>query len=265
MSEISAIESAEETKACKVCAEPIKKAARVCTHCNNYQDWRAELNLSSTMLSLLVALFSILTVALPAIKKYMTSDNSNLSFYYQGTNTNAVSVLVANNGNRPGTVRYPITLNIKMRDTAPGQTFSVPLSMSVTSSNAIIVQGGKSVLLDLKGTPRADLVDTLTTVLGPLGRSFFAECNVSLSETNFDQPYVTSQTGFPVHDTPISIPVGCKEVFGFVNQLKDASTELKNKIPSSGASAQERVIPPSAVPSAQQPPSATSLPAAKQQ
>jgi hypothetical protein len=77
---VSETVTSDDTKPCKVCGEAIKKVARICIHCNNYQDWRAEVNVSSTVLALLVALASVLSWAVPVITTALTPKNSDLIF-----------------------------------------------------------------------------------------------------------------------------------------------------------------------------------------
>src|SRR5205814_2681080 len=47
----------------------IRVGARVCVACGAAQNWLGTLNLSSTILALLIALFSVLATTLPIIKK----------------------------------------------------------------------------------------------------------------------------------------------------------------------------------------------------
>jgi predicted nucleic acid-binding Zn ribbon protein len=163
MSETVVSPSATDTKPCKVCGEAIKKAARVCIHCNNYQDWRADINISSTVLSLLVALLSVLTVTVPVVKDVFTPKNSNLTYSFQGATKLVATEFVTNTGTRPGIMRYPISLLLKFPN---ANQATVPLSLtqnrpssaaasspSTTSrgfpSAAAIVKAGKSELLNL--------------------------------------------------------------------------------------------------------------------
>jgi hypothetical protein len=62
MSDASVQLNTVETKPCKVCGEEIRESARKCNHCDSYQDWRLNIGFSNTVLSLLVALCSVLTV-----------------------------------------------------------------------------------------------------------------------------------------------------------------------------------------------------------
>src|SRR5258708_30177036 len=51
---------------CVTCREKIERGAKICIRCNQFQDWRRFFGLSSTILSLLVALVSVLSIAIPA-------------------------------------------------------------------------------------------------------------------------------------------------------------------------------------------------------
>lgn len=111
MSEVSTPATSADTKACKMCGEPIKSTARLCIHCDSYQDWRSEMAVGNTVLTLLVALGSVLAIAIPVIVKAFTPENSLLSFSYQGASENAVSLLATNRGIRPGTIQPTIILD----------------------------------------------------------------------------------------------------------------------------------------------------------
>lgn len=143
VTDIPVPENEPDTKPCKVCAEPIKRAARVCTHCNNYQDWYANIGMSSTILSLLVALVSVLTTAMPIVYSTLTPKNSDLSFSFQGVNEDIIGILVTNRGTRPGSVSYPMSL---YADTFPLLNLKV---LGESSSAVFLVEPGKSLLLQL--------------------------------------------------------------------------------------------------------------------
>jgi hypothetical protein len=153
MPETPTVPTIQDTKPCKVCGEAIKKVARICTHCNNYQDWRAELNIGGTVLSLLVALFSVLTVALPAITAFLTPKNSDLIFSYQGTLGNTISLLITNIGIRPGAVHY---LRVTSQDSPVIFPFTLleinakgsSMDNSDASESARIIEAGKSQLVN---------------------------------------------------------------------------------------------------------------------
>jgi hypothetical protein len=92
------------TKACVVCGEPINIVASRCIHCQSEQGWIRRVGVSTTVLSLAVALVSVLAVAVPALKETLTTKNSHLVFSIQGASAGTVYVLVSNQGIRPGSV-----------------------------------------------------------------------------------------------------------------------------------------------------------------
>jgi hypothetical protein len=94
------------TKRCKVCAEPINVSAKRCIHCQSDQGWASRLGFSATVLSLLVALITVLTAAIPVIKDALTPRNSGLTASFQGADPVGVHVLVSNDGIRPGSVKF---------------------------------------------------------------------------------------------------------------------------------------------------------------
>jgi hypothetical protein len=152
MTESSAQNTTSDTKLCKVCAEKIQSAARVCIHCSNYQDWRAELSVSSTILSLLVALSSVLTVGVPVISRALTPKNSNLLVNVQGYTDDGVIVLVTNLGIRPGTIGTSAEY-FMMNPAYPGNSVSMLLFSDAAPH---IVGPSKSELLNFRVTEKSD-------------------------------------------------------------------------------------------------------------
>jgi hypothetical protein len=63
---------------CIECREIINEQARVCLKCKSPQDWRRHLSFSSTVLSLLVALVSVSSLAIPAIVSALTPNRSHI-------------------------------------------------------------------------------------------------------------------------------------------------------------------------------------------
>jgi hypothetical protein len=96
----------EGTKRCIVCFEPINVQARRCIHCQSDQlSTLRRLGLSTTVLSLLVALVSVLSFAVPVITAALTPSNSDLVASFQAADGVRLDVIVSNKGTRPGTVR----------------------------------------------------------------------------------------------------------------------------------------------------------------
>ena len=65
---------------CVVCREEIKQDAKKCIHCDSYQDFRRWINISSVVLSLMIALLSVTAVTLPVLKDFMLPPDAELNF-----------------------------------------------------------------------------------------------------------------------------------------------------------------------------------------
>jgi hypothetical protein len=169
-----------------MCAEPIKLNARKCVHCESYQDWFSNLGLSATILSLLVALLSVLSTTVPVLKDALTPKNSKLIFSVQGADDKYVSVLASNEGLRAGSVQ---AAGVHVKGKPIG-----PLFMGEPKQLAAqIVEAGKSVLIDFHTRP----------ILEDVGR--VEDCAVSVHATNFDG---TSAAKL--------VPVDCSKILLFI-------------------------------------------------
>lgn len=137
------------TKACRVCAEDIKPAARKCVHCDSYQDWRSGLGFSSTILSLLIALISVATALLPVIKTtFFEVRNSRITISPQRFSENTLSAFISNVGNRPGVVGSAGIVEVTPKDGAPrGYHFD-----ALGSSDPVLVPAGSSILMNFMWT-----------------------------------------------------------------------------------------------------------------
>jgi hypothetical protein len=95
----------EGTKRCLICAEPINLASRKCVHCGADQNaLRQRLGVSTSFLSMSVALVSVLGVVVPLLIQSATPDNSHLTFSLQYATETELFVIVSNQGREPGTV-----------------------------------------------------------------------------------------------------------------------------------------------------------------
>lgn len=91
-------------KACRVCGEAIQVSARKCIHCTSYQDVRRYFGFSSTILSLLVALFAVIGQAAPAIKSIFHKPEADITYAVQDASFRRLTILVVNDGDRSGAV-----------------------------------------------------------------------------------------------------------------------------------------------------------------
>lgn len=123
------------SKECIYCRSEIHDKAVKCKECDGYQNWRKYLNFSSNILSLLIALISVLTMSIPIIINEVKSDSSRITFniieepkftakvqdYGDGLNVERFStikyninfpILIANSGNKSGFL-YRVEASVK--------------------------------------------------------------------------------------------------------------------------------------------------------
>src|SRR5829696_6773442 len=70
--ERSGLPHAAAEKLCRACKLPMPAGANKCTKCSSLQNWRRYLDMSGLVLSLLVALTSVLAFAIPIWKETFT-------------------------------------------------------------------------------------------------------------------------------------------------------------------------------------------------
>lgn len=112
---------------CRLCKKPIEAGAIKCTECDGYQNWRRYFDFSSVILSLLIALFSVLTITIPVLTSVFTQQNSDVQLTVLGHDENTITVVCSNRGNRT-TVVYRITLlpTASPQGTPPGWDLPLP-------------------------------------------------------------------------------------------------------------------------------------------
>jgi hypothetical protein len=190
----------EDSKPCVVCQEPIKRHATKCVHCGSYQDWRSNISfsLSTSVLSLLVALVTVLTAAVPVFKEALTPKNSDLTFSFQGASTDPIRliVLATNRGVRPGTV-HPATSLFTMSG-----KLSMTLGLAESeweSPPPTIIEPGHSRLFNFQ----------IWSVAGDTDESIYSgPCLLRIPTTDF--------VGKPDDH---EIDVGCRRVFALVQRV----------------------------------------------
>ena len=96
--------AAGPTKPCRVCALPIPAAARKCTECDSFQDWRGGFSVSTTMLSLIIAVVTSTAAAIPAIRDATALQDSDISIRYLSRNRDFLSFAAVNQGTKAGFV-----------------------------------------------------------------------------------------------------------------------------------------------------------------
>jgi len=112
----------DDFKICDKCKEKIHKDAVICVHCKSFQNWRRHLGLSSSFLSLLLALISVSTVFVTVLSSSTIKDDSDIDasiINWQRTYVDdqgklaqvlMADVFITNNGKKPGAIK---SLSIK--------------------------------------------------------------------------------------------------------------------------------------------------------
>jgi hypothetical protein len=120
--------------------------ARLCSECGSYQDWRGYLNVSSTVLALLVALVSVATAAVPVAYRQFGLAKSRVVVGTPATDSERIRVVISNVGDAPAVLHdaalrragETLDTNLEFRDPRdafldPGSKFielNIPMNMS---------------------------------------------------------------------------------------------------------------------------------------
>jgi len=127
----------EGTKRCVICAEPINESSQKCIHCGADQNRvRQRIGLSGNVLSMMVALVSVLGVVVPLLIKSATPDDSHLIFSLQHATDSELFVIVSNQGAEPGTVATATLQlkggkNVRLRSSLPAPVEVIDSKKSV--------------------------------------------------------------------------------------------------------------------------------------
>ena len=118
-------QDATKTTQCLACRETIREGATVCIKCNARQDWRRHLNFSSTILSLLIAFLSVLSIGVPSLLKslepleasisasLLLAEPSRNSLGSGFVKTFAVTLFFTNSGLKPGAIKNLTLRNLE--------------------------------------------------------------------------------------------------------------------------------------------------------
>ncbi len=111
------VASTDNSVKCKICKEKIHKYALKCTHCGSFQNWRRHLGLSTSFLSILVALISVLTVFITIFLDSTIKNDSDINasvINWQRTYFSdqsklyqvlIVEIFITNSGKKPGAMK----------------------------------------------------------------------------------------------------------------------------------------------------------------
>lgn len=122
MTELEPGESKDVMIVCKVCRESIRAGAKKCINCDSFQDWRRFLNMSGTVLALLVALVTVSSAALPKLKELLTLSYSEVLVLERGFKGNQLAFQLMNNGTKQASF-----ISARLRGTFNKETQEVDL------------------------------------------------------------------------------------------------------------------------------------------
>lgn len=129
-------------KNCRVCQERISALATKCPHCSSYQDWRVRISPVNMALALLVALVSVVSMAVPMVKSALTPDNSQLAITYLDRADVTVPIVVSNKGSRPAVISSKAGLKMFFGDS--GASHGLLLSAMDQSRGDLLIPENSS-------------------------------------------------------------------------------------------------------------------------
>lgn len=154
------VTTADELKRCVECKLEIPAEATICTHCDSYQDWRRFFAVGDMTLTSIIALFSVLGIAIPIIMDAIRPKSAILHFeVFQGVDR-TITLLVSNTGTLDGYIGSASlvadgnTFNLLVESaTTVSAESSIPVRMAVDDNRAGFFAGSEEcavvlVLLD---------------------------------------------------------------------------------------------------------------------
>ncbi|WP_127749604.1 hypothetical protein [Parasedimentitalea marina] len=135
---------------CIECKHVIPAGALKCKECNSFQDWRRFLALSSTTLSLIVALLSVSGIVVPLLIETLSEKKAVLASKVVSIGDVNITVLVANSGTLDGYVGTVSVLADGSEHGSGTQLFStvkasssLPIELSLRENQRNFISAGK--------------------------------------------------------------------------------------------------------------------------
>jgi len=125
---------------CRLCKKLIEPGAIKCTECDGYQNWRRYFDFSSVILSLLIALFSVLAVVIPVAISALTSQSSDVQLAEIRRDRDSITFVCSNRGNRTA-----IIYSCDLVSASEATQWHLPLPDS-----KLVLHAGDVVILTLK-------------------------------------------------------------------------------------------------------------------
>ena len=179
-SSVPSTDSNARATRCIACRESIKQGARKCHHCDSFQDWRGRLNFTSSVLALLVALVSVISLSVPLIHDALTEDNSRVLITPAGVGSDSLLLVASNTGSRPATLSWAeLTVGAEA-----GSPVVTSLDADEPHEIPVFVSESTSILLRLSPSP-GDL-DDLRKAVRSVGHDVVVLCVLKLEIVDFD-------------------------------------------------------------------------------
>jgi hypothetical protein len=214
-------EQNREQKLCRYCALPIPKQATKCTHCNGIQNTGRYLNLSSNILSLLIALIAVAGAVFPILKEQLTAPESEISVTYQYASNDAVYVWVTNSGARSGSLG---TIRLAFpRDVSDFKWLS-------TETNSIVLVPAKRNASNAVAAQSAEQVAYASSAADQFGIFFRAERVRRFKDVYKDKlcSLDAEVFGFDGKKQTKTLEIACNLLFEFVEPLIRARANIKS-------------------------------------
>ena len=113
---------------CRTCKGELNPGAAYCLHCKCYQNWRRHLNLSSSVLALIVALVSVVSATAPGIINSLRHQYSRVDLSVLDCKHNQFVLLAVNQGNRRAVVAS-VALSVSMEGHGADGFASQPIAL----------------------------------------------------------------------------------------------------------------------------------------
>lgn len=203
------------SKPCRICARPIPLAAVKCADCFSYQDWRSGFGVSTTVLSMLVALVSVVAAATPGLVRLASPKDSKMVFGEPALRRGQFMQFASNAGTRPGIVDNARITWTERKSNTPGWIFMLD-THSPDGAPATLKPGESTLLrftLDMSGEGEVELPRPGAA----------SECAM-----------VTAWTSFRGEQSSTTKPLSCEDMY-LVVHVADLRDRAKTDAPASNS------------------------------
>lgn len=160
---------------CRTCQHELPPRAKRCLKCDSFQDWRRFFSMGSVVLSLLIALFSVLGTILPVVVSIFTPARSDVLFSLHSVTTNRVVVVSTNQGSRPAIIQNAV---FRVFDSHGSEQSVLNLKLPEETEELVVLPGSLRII------PSVPTVSGVAAALPLLPENY--RCVVEFSVIAFD-------------------------------------------------------------------------------